>query len=91
MERESKAEVSDHRASAGTGLGAVSGKRSEAEMGKILGAPFGTKSMNVRDGGWNWLVTVNKSWSHLGYRKENCASATNKGAVEGGDGGEEDL
>ena len=40
------------------------------------------------------MVTVNKveyQWSHLGYRKENCASATNKVAVEGGDSGEEDL
>ena len=38
-------------------------------------------------------MTVNKvgyQWSHLGYSKENCASATNKGAVEGGDSGEED-
>ena len=32
-------------------------KWSEAEMGKILEAPFGTKSINVRDGGWTgwWL------------------------------------
>lgn len=45
VERESKVEVSDHRASAGTGLGAVSGKNEvKQKWGRYWGPRLGQRA-----------------------------------------------